>query len=300
MQITINLAKVIKYTIVGSIIYGLLRVIPKVELNQQDLLLIAIIIMLSLSLLETLGILIVETFKSQKNSCKSCKIEKMDNVQNLPAFATSAIANVNTAVQQTILNNNVKHEESTNSTEVTNQPPPVPQIETSKVETAPIQPALPPISSLQPKTQAPSQYQTGTTNFANLNYANTTYENIGTSATNDKEPSDVRNIKQSVGSRYQNGVLADEMVYTDYNHLPMSDGYDSKAYEYGDSFLPPEKWFPTPPRPPICVCEKPSNVNPTYTSNQFLDLKEFNSSRRITPPDQINTQYIEEKLNAGR
>lgn len=96
------------------------------------------------------------------------------------------------------------------------------------------------------------------------------------------------------------GELDDELPYSDYNHLPVAAGYKSHDYEYGYSFLPPEKWYPQPPRPPICVTEKRCPVCPVYTAGAPVDVKEFHSSTRISPPDLINTDYIGEKLNAGR
>jgi hypothetical protein len=96
------------------------------------------------------------------------------------------------------------------------------------------------------------------------------------------------------------GEIDDELPYSDYNHLPMAAGYKSHEYEYGYSFLPPEKWFPNPPRPPVCVTEHRSPILPMLANGTPVDVKEFHSSRRITPPDQISRTYIDEKLNAGR
>jgi len=95
------------------------------------------------------------------------------------------------------------------------------------------------------------------------------------------------------------GELDDEMPYSDFNNLPVGNGYKSRDYEYGYSFLPPEKWFPQPPRPPICVAEKRCPVCPVYTQGAPVDVKEFDASRRITQPDRINVEYINDKLNAG-
>lgn len=95
------------------------------------------------------------------------------------------------------------------------------------------------------------------------------------------------------------GDLDDELPYTDYNHLPVASGYKSHDYEYGWSFLPPEKWYPQPPRPPICVTEKRCPVMPTLTEGAPVDVKEFHSSRKILPPALINTEYIRDHLNDG-
>lgn len=104
----------------------------------------------------------------------------------------------------------------------------------------------------------------------------------------------------SANKRRIEGNLDNELPYSDYNHLPVASGYRSHDYEYGYSFLPPEKWYPTPPRPPVCVTEKRSPVMPVYTQGTPVDAKEFHSSRRITPPDMINVDYINDKLNSGR
>ncbi|QKF94014.1 hypothetical protein QKU48_gp0556 [Fadolivirus algeromassiliense] len=96
------------------------------------------------------------------------------------------------------------------------------------------------------------------------------------------------------------GELDDEIPYTDYNHLPVASGYKSHEYEYGYSFLPPEKWYPTSPRAPVCITDHRAPVMPIYTQGAPADVKEFHSARRVMPPDQINTDYIRDKLNSGR
>nr|QBK88850.1 MAG: hypothetical protein LCMiAC01_05320 [Mimivirus LCMiAC01] len=96
------------------------------------------------------------------------------------------------------------------------------------------------------------------------------------------------------------GTLDDELPYSDYNHLPVAAGYKSHDYEYGWSFLPPEKWYPQPPRPPICVTEKRCPICPIYTKGTPVDAKEWHSSRRVHPPDMINTAYISDKIASGR
>jgi len=104
----------------------------------------------------------------------------------------------------------------------------------------------------------------------------------------------------SSGSRAISGVMPNEMQYsyTDYNSLPQN--LNPNAFESGYSFLPPANWFPTPAYPPVCVAEKQCPVCPVYTEGTDVNLKEWNSSRRITPPDNINVNYIEDKLNSGR
>jgi hypothetical protein len=102
------------------------------------------------------------------------------------------------------------------------------------------------------------------------------------------------------GSRDEDGVIYNELGYTDYNHLPLADTYDNDSFEYGYSFLPPEKWYPQPPFPPMCVTDKKCPVMPVFTTGTPMDVKEWNESRRVTPPDNIKTKYIKEKLNSGK
>ena len=102
------------------------------------------------------------------------------------------------------------------------------------------------------------------------------------------------------GSRMTDGVNKTDMPYNDYNHLPISQNYVSSSTDYGYSFLPPEKWYPQPPNPPICVTEKQCPVCPIYTQGSDLNLKDWYESKRVTPPDNINTAYIKEVLNAGK
>jgi hypothetical protein len=107
---------------------------------------------------------------------------------------------------------------------------------------------------------------------------------------------------ENEGTRYQKDVASDESEFDnqDYNQLPMGEQVNTGSFEYGYSYLPPEKWFPTPPVPPICVAEKRCPVTPVYTTGVPVDIKEWNSSRRVTQPDRINTKYIKRKLNSGR
>jgi len=117
------------------------------------------------------------------------------------------------------------------------------------------------------------------------------FQEVGSKSERDRTTESRRRIE---------GPLEDEIPYSDYNHLPVAAGYKSHDYEYGYSFLPPEKWYNQPPRPPVCVSEKRCPVCPSYTTGTPMDVKEFHSARRITPPDLINTDYIGDKLNAGR
>lgn len=101
------------------------------------------------------------------------------------------------------------------------------------------------------------------------------------------------------GSREEDGVMESEIEYTDYNSLPVHKE-DKEDFEWGYTILPPEKWFPVPPHPPICVSEKRCDIQSSVTTGGGVLLKEWDSCRRITPGDVINIDYAKDKLNSGR
>jgi len=105
---------------------------------------------------------------------------------------------------------------------------------------------------------------------------------------------------RSNGNRANDGVLKDETKYSVQNYHLLPQNQNTGSFEYGYSFLPPEKWFPVPPFPPVCVTEKQCPVCPTLSSSDSVNLKDWDDSRRVTPPDQINVDYITDKLNSGR
>lgn len=126
----------------------------------------------------------------------------------------------------------------------------------------------------------------------------TSFEHLDGSVASTNSPV-LPNLTHSAGTRQNDGVMENEMQYSyiDFNTMPFT---NTGTFESGYSFLPPEKWYPTPQNPPVCVTEKQCPVCPVYTEGTNIDLKDWNDSRRVSPPDTINTKYIEEKLNSGR
>jgi hypothetical protein len=104
----------------------------------------------------------------------------------------------------------------------------------------------------------------------------------------------------SSGSRIEDGILTSEMSYTDYNTLPVGANVDTKIDDFSYTFLPPDKWYPIPPHPPICVAEKQCPVCPSTTTGTTAHLKEWSEASRVTPGDQINSRYVDGKINSGR
>jgi len=105
---------------------------------------------------------------------------------------------------------------------------------------------------------------------------------------------------EAVGSRHANGVMASEMSYTDYNSIPIGEDINTLTSDFSYSFLPPDKWYPVPPHPPICVTEQKCPVCPLTSNSESANLKDFYEGARATPGDVVNTAYVKEKLNSGR
>ena len=85
--------------------------------------------------------------------------------------------------------------------------------------------------------------------------------------------------------------------YKDYNHIPVPKDYISSYDDYGYSFLPPEKWYPQPPNPPVCISDKVCPVCPGLTTGSNMELKQWDNARNIIQPDHINVKYIKQNLN---
>jgi hypothetical protein len=98
------------------------------------------------------------------------------------------------------------------------------------------------------------------------------------------------------------GNIENEMDYSDfdYNTLPVARGYKSSVADYGYSYLPPEAWFNVPIRAPVCVATRREPVFPSLSDGTPTDVKDFYIASRITGPMGISTEYINDKLNAGR
>jgi len=98
------------------------------------------------------------------------------------------------------------------------------------------------------------------------------------------------------------GYIVNEMDYSDYdyNFLPVARGYKSSPEDYGYSYMVPEAWFSNPPRAPLCRTTLREEVMPSLSNGEVAYLKDFHVASKITGPMEINTAYINEKLNAGR
>jgi hypothetical protein len=94
-----------------------------------------------------------------------------------------------------------------------------------------------------------------------------------------------------------------DLPYNDYNTpglLPLGAGLQSWKNDY--VLLNTDKWRPAINPIPHCKVEKECPVCPNMSAGyakQYSTLKDFNKSRKVMPPDNINVDYIN-RLNAGK
>lgn len=99
------------------------------------------------------------------------------------------------------------------------------------------------------------------------------------------------------------GNVINEYDYSDYNynHLPMAEGYEENIDQIGYWYLMPSKWFPINPFPGTYVPKNQrENVMPVFADGTATNLKDFYTASSFTGLQNINTSYIDTKLNSGR
>jgi hypothetical protein len=302
------LYKILRYLAQALAIYLIFRFLPTLtnsstgsQLANVDILMITAIIMLIYILFENLCSIYSE---ENTNSCNISPLEKADmcssvcalnNNKNTTIEGMSNISsfidnNLNKSTDMNIVNLSessqtpkiyLNNKKLLNSDGSTSQPPP---------STLPDNMNNPSIDNLNASIKSEHERQLEHIYYKKYD------EQLKSGTLNADDPQIERD-----GSRRTDGIITNDLQYdTDYNHLPLAEEYDqSRDYEYGYSFLPPSQWYPQPPFPPVCVAEKQCPVCPMYTTGTPVDMKEWNDSTRIAPPDNINTKFIK-KLNAGR
>lgn len=274
---TLNTLKLSKYAGVIFFIFILLKLIPRTKLENRDVLISSLVLFALYLIAENVFI-----------SNAGCKVDKLDG-----SIGGIDLSQLTTSISQNI--NKVQAPQAI-------QAPQVPQ-----VIQAPQAPQVPQAPQAPQVIQAP---QASRLTYEQQHVDDIQKPKCTNCTTTPKRTTDEFGMESYVyksdltkyetsKTRESDGVIVNETAYTDYNILPVTPE-DSKLYEYGYSFLPPEKWYPVPPNPPICVTEKKCPVCPVTTTGTPVDMKEWNDSRRITPGDVINIDYAKDKLNSGR
>jgi hypothetical protein len=98
-----------------------------------------------------------------------------------------------------------------------------------------------------------------------------------------------RKVKNSIwGENYDNDL--------EFNELPEDMMEPLGKIDTSYSYMPPWKWWPPRKNPPLCSREAKCSPCPITTMGTPTDVKEWDSSRYVTPGLGINIPYIE-KLN---
>ena len=315
--------KLLKYLGQGIVIYLLFKYVPKEPMPNKDIILITIIVILAYAVFENLHALYYKNdseLLSQTQCNTKCTIKN-----NTPSKSLEHMGNLPTPTAATaVVSNSTEEEEEEDEDEEEEEVvvPVMPAVPVMPVMPAmsvmpemPAMPVMPAMPAIQPPNEMiikaenlEKQREKDLTDIkaAPINsgvYANPEIIQGGIKRNPDGSFTIIPNKNpqtQGSGSRATNDVMGSEMPYnyTDYNTLPIPTTWDS--YEEGSSFLPPAQWFPIPPHPPVCVQEKQCPVCPVYTSGTEVTLKDWNQTRRIMPPDNINVKYVQDKLNSGR
>ena len=88
--------------------------------------------------------------------------------------------------------------------------------------------------------------------------------------------------------------------FNTHNMRPLGEGLQSWKNDY--IILNTDKWAPAQNPPPVCKTEKKCPVCPHVSAGfakNYTTLKDFNPSRKVMGPDNINSSYLE-KLNKGK
>jgi hypothetical protein len=316
--------KLLKYLVQGIIIFLLFKYAPKDPMSDKDNLLITTIVILACAVFENF----YNIYISHENSCKSsntlhdtldsnqcssyCSLNNTEHLTNLSMSPDNSSKPI-TSVQPTkvVINNTAT------------RPPtvamPTPAV-TTKMPTPAVTTTMPTPTVTMPTPTVTMPTMTSTTNMQEEN--NNKIKQLNTAELKGlanevitalvdqgitKQADGSYIIKPVInkqapatGSRLNDGVLKDEskFSYIDFNSIPQTT--NTGSFEYGYSFLPPAQWYPVPAHPPVCVSDQKCPVCPVYTTGTNVELKEWDNSRRIMPPDEINVNAIEQKLNSGR
>jgi len=101
-------------------------------------------------------------------------------------------------------------------------------------------------------------------------------------------------LKENFGSMYNGNPpekYNDDSTFTDQSLVPLGKNGNGFTNEWDHDYilLNTDKWAPALKPTPVCKTEKQCPVCPNLTSGYPLMLRDFDSSRRVTPPINANT-----------
>lgn len=288
----------VKYSVLTLVIYLILKYLPNQYINETDIIFISLIIVLFYLLAENVIKMFFKEDSVDPKLCNSICNSKIENMENIVSSETTKKLISQVSELQKLVESRIKERDQEDKL----------QMQILNAEQAQAKNAQDAQDGLDGESQEEEQENEEESSVMDNsvkeenpkdNTKNNVMNDDGRNMIMKTYPKPMKGVERSV-TRQESGIISNEIDYTDYHHLPLADGYDVGSFEYGYSFLPPEKWYPEPPFPPLCVSEKRCPVLPAYTTGTPLDVKEWNEARRVTPPDNIKTSYIKEKLNSGR
>ena len=294
----ININKLVRYSVILVGIFALLKLIPSAQITTKDAL-------ISTCVLFALYVLVENVFIKSGNCSNETldgsvsSMPSMPSMPSTPSMPSMPSSMPNTQQISSLFDSVNKTTSNVNSPIVQN--PASSSTMSSSVSSSMSSSVS---SSMSSPMSSPMSSQSSPYNTTNLkpgeckDCVKRTIDSEGMESY--KYRTDTQ--KYDTGrTRSQEGVMKadNEMQYTDYFIMPIT-AEDEGSFEEGYSMLPPSKWYPVPPHPPVCVTEKQCPVCPVLTSGAPVDLKEWNDSRRITPGDVINIDYAKDKMNSGR
>ena len=305
------LFNILKYIVLTLSIYSVLKYVLDYNMTNFDTIITTTILVLLIILAEVLYKMCTsEDFKSfksmnPKNYCNSY----CNRIENMSDIANNNDTTKNNTTQNNTTQNNMSNKPMEENAKPVEQPPKPIEENTKPME----ENAKPMEESNKPVEETTISMDSNSMDSNSMDSNSMDSKDTNSTEDSNKPVEEKKNTPiisktgnntyqskvEKEGDRYNDGVINNEYEYSDYNMLPMAEN-NSGNFEYGYSFMPPEKWYPQPPHPPVCVTNKRSDVMPVYTTGTPIDVKEWNESRRITPPDTIKTQYIKQKLNSGR
>jgi hypothetical protein len=302
--------KILSYFIIFYLIFVFL-----VGLNKTQSLLVSFIIIISISIIES----IIYLNDNILTDCSSCKLPDKKNTEKFENIASSPNNMTNTGIMTDIVNNNIltnpskititgipSTDNNTNNTNDTNKNFNN-FIDNQSKENEKI------ITNFITNNKDTDymnnyvQYQKNGMELSDTEQA--LKENIWRASIGNQDVvqpflKDAKNYYNNIFKRGVNNSPPDEMLKNylesaEYNYIvPRNEGMVNPEY----TFVSPSNWNFLPFSPPVCVIDKKrkTTVVPTITRSDqmpFASMEEFDRAARFTGNMQINTEFIQNYLN---
>jgi hypothetical protein len=117
-----------------------------------------------------------------------------------------------------------------------------------------------------------------------------------------KDSCDCEAKVEQILDKYMKNKEDNDMIYNELTPEQMQPlgSYDdtfTNKFNHGFAYLNTSKWAPPQRKTPICKTDYRSSVYPITTTGYPVDVMQYDESRKITPPDNINVNYIKKRLN---